>query len=273
MPFTAALVTANPVLGDVKANLATVIDALRRERADVVVFPEMFLSGYLVRDGLANCAISLDGPVLAELAAACRETGKHVIVGGPRASEQRGVIANALFLVGPEGPIGHYDKTYLPTFSVFEEGLWFKPGTELPVFEVTLAGERVVLGLSICYDLFFPEVTKAMALAGADVLVCASASPSVSRRYFEAVFPARAIENTTWLLYTNLAGPQDALQFWGGAQAWSPRGEKIAQGPYDEASVVRVEVDLDVVAEMRRKRPTLRDTRGDVLRRLLESGT
>lgn len=273
MAFTVALATATPAIGDVKANLATVLDALRRERADLVVFPELFLSGYLVRDGLANCAVSLDGPVVRELEAACRATGKHLVVGTPRALEARGVIANSLLLVGPEGILGHYDKTHLPTFSVFEESLWFRPGTELPVFETTIAGERVRLGLSICYDLFFPEVTKAQALAGADVLVCASASPSISRRHFEAVFPARAIENTAWLLYTNLAGPQDALHFWGGAQAWSPRGERVALGPYDEPAVTPVRVDLESVSEMRAKRPTLRDTRSEILRRLLDAGS
>lgn len=273
MPFTVALVQARPVLGDVKANAARVVEALRREAADLVVFPELFLSGYAVKDGFAQLALdphAKDGPV-AEIARACRETGKHVIVGAPTHGRSRGLVRNTLLLLGPEGLVGHYDKVYLPTFSLFEEDLWFQEGHELPVFAVRLNGEDVRIGLCICYDLFFPEVTKTLALKGADVLVCASASPTPSRPHFEAVFPARALETTCHLLYTNLAGAQDAALFWGGAQAWSPRGNKLAQGAYDEEGTLKVVVDLADVEEARRRRPALRDTRPEVLRLLLDS--
>lgn len=270
--FTAALVQAEPAVGDVKANTATVVEALHRETADLVVFPELFLSGYAVRDLVHELAQPADGPALTEIAAACRAAGKHVVVGFPRQSDVRGVVHNSAALVGPSGLVGVYDKVYLPTFSVFEEDLYFKEGSRLPVFETTLGGARVKIGIAICYDLFFPEVTKAMALAGADVLVVPSASPNISQRYFEAVFPARAIENTSWLLYTNLAGPQDQATFWGGAQAWGPRGDRKVRGPDLVPAVTHVTVDLDEVAEARRKRPALRDTRPDVLRRLLEAG-
>lgn len=269
-----ALVQARPALGDVKANTARVVDALRRERdADLVVFPELFLSGYAVKDAFAQLALDVDateGPV-AELAHACRETGRHVVVGAPVRGRARGIVHNSLLLVGPGGVVGRYDKIYLPTFSLFEEDHWFQEGDALPVFDVTLGGERVRLGLSICYDLFFPEVTKALALQGADVLVCSSASPTPSRPHFEAVFAARALETTCHLLYTNLSGPQDTALFWGGAQAWSPRGGKIAQGPYDVEATTRVALDMADVAEARRRRPVLRDTRAEVLRLLLEA--
>ena len=270
--FTAALVQAEPVLGDVKANTATVVEALRREEADLVVFPELFLSGYAVKDLVHDIAEAEDGPALTEIAAACRATGKHVVVGFPRRPGMRGVVHNSAALVGPSGLVGVYDKVYLPTFSVFEEDHWFKEGSRLPVFEATIGGATVRIGIAICYDLFFPEVTKAMALAGADVLIVPSASPNISQRFFEAVFPARAIENTSWLLYTNLVGASDQATFWGGAQAWGPKGDRKVRGPDLVPSVTDVIVDLDEVAEARRKRPALRDTRPDVLRRLLAAG-
>jgi predicted amidohydrolase len=275
MPFQAALVQARPALGDLKANAARVVEALRREAAaDLVVFPELFLSGYAVKDGFAQLALdpaAPEGPV-AEIARACRETGKHVVVGAPTQARARGLVHNSLLLIGPGGLAGRYDKVYLPTFSLFEEDLWFQEGASLPVFDATLAGERVRLGLCICYDLFFPEVTKALARRGADVIVCASASPTPSRPHFEAVFPARALETTCHLLYANLAGPQDAAIFWGGAQAWSPKGAKLAQGPYDVEAVTHATLDMADVAEARRRRPVLRDTRDEVLRMLIEAG-
>lgn len=258
-------------MGDVKANAARVMDALRRESAGLVVFPELFLSGYAVRDGFSTLALAEDGPVVAELAAACRAAGKHLIVGAPTRSAVRGVLHNSLLLFTPQGYAGRYDKVYLPTFSLFEEDQWFREGDRLPVFDVTLGGERVRLGLTICYDLFFPEVTKTLALKGADVIVCASASPTPSRANFEAVFQARAVETTCHVLYTNLTGAQDAALFWGGAQAWSPRGALLAKGPYDEEAVTSVSVDVADVAEARRRRPVLRDTRDEVLRMLLDA--
>ena len=272
MPFEAALVQARPLLGDVKANAARVVETLRRERAELVVFPELFLSGYALRDAWAACALGPGSPVVAELAAACRDTGKTLVVGTPFHGRARGVVHNSLLLVTPEGLAGRYDKTYLPTFSLFEEDHFFKEGSALPVFETTLGGETVRLGLTVCYDLFFPEVTKTLALKGADVLVCASASPSPSRVHFESVFPARAVETTCHLLYTNLVGPQDAASFWGGAQMWNAKGGLVAKAPYDEEHVLRVDVDMADVAEARRRRPVLRDTRTDVLRALLDAG-
>ncbi|HEX2021629.1 MAG TPA: carbon-nitrogen hydrolase family protein, partial [Candidatus Thermoplasmatota archaeon] len=228
------------------------------------------LSGYALRDGLANAALDPDGPVVRDLARACADTGSALVVGAPvRAA--RGLVRNSLLFLTPDGSAGRYDKVYLPTFSLFEEDHFFQEGDRLPVFDATLGGEKVRLGLSICYDLFFPEVTKALALAGADVLVCASASPTPSRLHFESVFPARAVETTCHLLYTNLVGPQDAALFWGGAQAWSARGGLIAKAPYDEEHVLRVEVDMADVEEARRRRPVLRDTRREVLRLLLDA--
>lgn len=271
MPFDAALVQARPVLGDLKTNTARVVEALRREQAHLVVFPELFLSGYALRDGFSALALDLDAPLVGELAEACRATGKTLVAGAPTHGKARGIVHNSLLLVTPDGRVRTYDKVYLPTFSLFEEDHFFKEGHALPVFDVTLGGERVKLGLTICYDLFFPEVTKTLAMKGADVIVCASASPTPSRANFEAVFPARAVETTCHVLYTNLVGPQDAALFWGGAQAWSPRGNMLAKAPYDEEHVLKVRVDLADVAEARRRRPTLRDTRAEVLRMLLDA--
>lgn len=271
MPFDAALVQARPVLGDVKANVARVVETLRRERAELVVFPEMFLSGYALRDGFASEAVDMGGDVVRELAAACRDTGKVLVVGAPVRSAVRGLLHNSLLLIDQQGGVRRYDKVYLPTFSLFEEDHFFREGASLTPFEVTLGGEPVKLGLTICYDLFFPEVTKALAMGGADVLVCASASPSTSRTHFESVFPARAVETTCHLLYTNLVGAQDAALFWGGAQAWNAKGGLIGKAPYDEENVLRVTLDMADVAEARRRRPVLRDTRAEVLRMLSEA--
>ncbi|HVL47993.1 MAG TPA: carbon-nitrogen hydrolase family protein [Candidatus Thermoplasmatota archaeon] len=261
-----ALVAHRPVLGSVKDNLAHVLDVVRREDADLVAFPEMYLSGYGLRDGIPLAAAETAEAVRA-IRDAARAKDMTVVVGGPREGRARGVVHNAAYIIGP-GLEGAYDKVYLPTFSVFEEGHWFREGSTLPVFE-TPHGR---VGLAICYDLFFPEVTKTLAMSGADIIVCISASPVTSKRYFEAVMPARAIETTAFLLYTNIAGFQDTIPFWGGAQAWGPKGDLKARLPDDEPGILRLEIDLAEVREARAKRPALRDTRPEILRALLEAG-
>jgi predicted amidohydrolase len=273
MPFEALLVQARPQLGDLKANAARVVDTLRRapRAQELVVFPELYLSGYAVKDAFHALAVDEESPLVRELADACRATRKHLVVGAPVRSRTRGVLHNSLLYFSPDGYQGRYDKVYLPTFSLFEEDQWFQEGAGLPVFDATLGGERVRLGLCICYDLFFPEVTKTLARKGADVIVCASASPTPSRQHFESVFPARAVETTCHLLYTNLAGPQDAALFWGGAQAWSAKGGLLAKAPYDDEHQLAVTLDVADVAEARRRRPVLRDTRPEVLRMLLDA--
>ncbi len=116
------------------------------------------------------------------------------------------------------------------------------------------------IGVHICYDLYFPELQKRQVLEGADVLVNISASPSTSRRFFEALLPARAIENACFSLYSNNVGSQDGLVFWGGCQAYGPRAESLGVLEEYEEGVLRVELDLDALQPAREFRPTLRDT-------------
>jgi hypothetical protein len=112
--------------------------------------------------------------------------------------------------------------------------------------------------------LFFPELLKGMALKGADIIVCISASPSISKEHFEQVLPARAIENTVFMAYANLVGTQENLVFWGGSQAYSPKGDFIERAAYNKEDVVTIDVDFDLISEARAGRPTLRDTRAEL---------
>lgn len=254
-----ALAQFQPTLADKEANLSRMLAVLRRHEADLYVFPELILTGYLAKDAHRRLAEPADGPSVERLAKAAAERDALVVVGMPRVSETPGVIHNSAVLLDGEGALGHYDKVYLPSFSVFEEDQWFGEGRSLPVFG-TPHGK---LGLCICYDLFFPEITKTLALGGAETLVCISASPSISKDYFEAVMPARAIETTSFLLFANNVGPQDNLVFWGGSQAWSPFGEPLGRAKDFEEDVLLVELDKAEIPVARRKRPVLRDTRAE----------
>ncbi|MEA3191481.1 MAG: 5-aminopentanamidase [Thermoplasmata archaeon] len=251
-----ALHAATPRLGDVAANLGAVANAVAAKEAELVVFPEMFASGYAIGDDVQRLALTDDDERWAPLAKACKKAKAHAIVGGPR-KLRAGVTANSAFLVGPDGVEAAYDKRALATFTTFQEGLFFRPGRGSPVWD-TPVGK---VGIGICYDLFFPEFSRAQTLAGADILLNISASPSTSQRFFEALLAARAIENACFVGYSNVAGPQDALVFWGGAQAHSPRGTLMGRTPGMEPGRIVVDMDLDDLAPAREFRPTLRDGR------------
>jgi predicted amidohydrolase len=247
-------------VGDVKANLARVLEDLDEVGPDhdLVLFPELFLAGYTAGDEHHELALDLDGPVLGEIAQAARRHEAAVVVGGPRQGEVRGTTHNSAFLATPEGEVRAYDKVHLPTFNVFEEGLVFTPGERGLLVEL---GD-VTVGVAICYDLFFPEVTKDLALRGADVLATISASPVTSHPYFETVLPARALETTCPVLYCNLTGREGSITFAGGSRAYSPLGDTLLDAPNQAEDVASTTLDLDRVELARRKRPVLRDTRG-----------
>src|SRR2546428_9946114 len=116
----------------------------------------------------------------------------------------------------------------------------------------------------ICYDAFFPELAKTYALQGADALAIISASPATSKPFFDKILPARAIENTLFVLYANLVGTELNIVFQGGTQAIGPRGEDLGRGKDFEADVVIVDVDLRHLLLARELRPTLRDTRAEL---------
>ncbi|PSG98281.1 hypothetical protein BRD56_01425 [Thermoplasmatales archaeon SW_10_69_26] len=244
-------------VGEVKPNLAQALEDVAEHGpdADLVLFPELFLTGYTAGQRHRELALDLDGSVLDELARAAREQGTAILIGGPRQGEDG--THNSAFLLAPDGQRHAYDKVHLPTFDVFEEGLVFEPGNRGLIVDL---GD-VTLGIAICYDLFFPEITKDLAMRGADVLATISAGPTTSSDYFEAVLPARALETTSFVLYGNLVGTQGEITFGGGSQAISPLGETLIEPAGRDETVLTAELDLDHVDLARRKRPALRDTR------------
>lgn len=248
-----ALHSAAPRLGDVAANVTRVREALQGDD-ELVVFPELFLTGYNIGDDVQRLAFKDRDERLVPLMEACEQHGTHLVVGAPH-TPRRGLTYNGALCIDDAGAVNWVHKRALPTFTTFREALFFARGEkQTPWF--TRFG---ALGVGICYDLYFPEIQRRQALEEADVLLNISASPSSSRRFFEALLPARAIENACFSLYSNNVGAQDGLVFWGGSQAWGPRGELLGRAEAYEEGVVRVDLDLDDVEAAREFRPTLRD--------------
>ena len=239
----------------------------KEQGADLVIFPEMSLTGYVVLDQVYELAETIPGSSTEKVEALAKRTGMHIIFGMPELSEKtQATVFNTAVFVGPRGLIGKYRKMYLPTHSVFEEKRYFRPGYEVTAFQTDIGN----IGLSICYDIFFPEVYRLTRLKGAQLMVCISASPAVRRGYFEILTSARALENTAFLAYVNLAGVEDGLQFWGGSRLVCPTGDVVAKAKYDEEDFVVCDVDFSDLRTAETFIPTLRDLRPELFDKLKE---
>jgi len=268
--ITIALAQISSKRENKKANLRKIEELTikaKEQAADLVIFPELSLTGYVVRDQIYELAETIPGPATKKIEGIARKTGMHVIFGMPELSEKtKATIFNTAVFIGPKGFIGKYRKMYLPTHSVFEEKRYFRPGYQTAAFNTALGN----IGLCVCYDLFFPEVCRLTRLKGAQLIVSISASPSVRRSFFEILTVARALENTAFLAYVNLAGVEEGLQFWGGSRLVSPTGDILAKAKYDEEDFVTCEVDYNDIRPAETFIPTLRDLRPELLDELKE---
>ena len=235
-------------------NMERLLSIVEKNEADMYVFPELYLTGYLIRDKIFEKAITLEDEIFEKIQKIGKD--KILIFGFPERSEH--IYNSAAVIVDGEMHVAR--KLYLPNFGPFEEKLYFKDGDK-PFIVDTSFGK---IGVQICYDAFFPEVAKMQALNGAKIIVNISASPITSRAMFEKIIPARAIENTVFFVYVNWAGLQRTMEFWGGSMLYSPKGDLLYKAPYFEEDVHTVEIYLDDIPVARRVRPTLRDTKKEL---------
>ena len=257
-PVNLFLAQTGPKVGNKERNLRQVLEhasRARRKNVDLLIFPELHLTGYTMRDEVSHLAEPIPGPSTRKIEAAAKEHGVHIVFGMPEESEVKGVIHNTAVLVGPKGFVGKYRKIHLPTHSVFEERRYYRPGREAAVFKTDFG----TVGLNICYDLYFPELTRLQALQGAELIVCISASPGLRRRFFEGFCLSRAMENAVYLAYVNRVGIEEGLQFWGGSRLVAPNGSVLAQCKYDVEDFQICKVDLEEVSRARVFIPTIKD--------------
>jgi len=249
---------------DKKENLRKIEEFIikaKEQGVDLVIFPELSLTGYVLHDQVYELAEVVPGPSTKRIEELAKRTGMHIIFGMPELSEKtEATIFNTAVFIGPTGFIGKFRKMYLPTHSVFEEKRYFRPGYQIVAFNTAIGN----IGLIICYDLFFPEVCRLTRLKGAELIVCISASPAIRKDYFEILTAARALENTVFLVYVNLSGVEEGLQFWGGSRLVSPTGDLMAKAKYDEEDLVICEVDYSDMRPAEAFIPTLRDLRPEL---------
>jgi 5-aminopentanamidase len=246
----AAVVQSAPALGDVAGNLERCLDQLRIAAltgVTLVVFPECALSGYMFDERAAAwaCAEPVPGPSTDALARACADHGTHCVLGLLERERER--LRNTAVLIGPDGLIGRYRKSHIACVGA---DCFTVPGDEPFVVYETGVGR---IGLQICYDWRFPEITRILALQGADVIAHPTNSPSASRELAEFMMRARAAENAVFCLTANRCGDEAGTEFFGLSQIIDPLGRRMAQAQGAEAMLI---ADLDLaLARSKTKAP------------------
>jgi len=262
-----ALISMRPEIGNKKNNIKKMENYIKKTKADFYVFGEMTLTGYPLKDEIRDLAEKINGPSIKKIKKISKENNCYIVFGMPLKDDKvEGLNHNSAVLIHPNGKIDAYHKWFLPTFGPFEEKIFYDAGENLDVFN-TKYGK---VGLIVCYDLFYPEICKAYSQMGAEMIICISASPSVTRKYFEALLPARAIENTVFMIYSNIVGTQEELVFWGGSQACDPLSNLLVKGNYFKENIVTCEIDLEKIKTARANRPVLRDIRPEIYQDLYE---
>jgi predicted amidohydrolase len=260
--ITVTLAQITCPLHDKEGNLKRMREVVRKTKGKIVIFPELTLTGYMPRDDLFMQAETVVGPTIKSVLRLAKQTKKDIVFGAPMKDERvPGLVYNSCLLASGRGALFRYDKMYLPTFGPFEERVFFAEGRGATVGN----GLHAKLGLMVCYDMFFPELAKLETLKGAQMLVNISAAPTTSRPFFRRVMPGRAVENAIYVAYCNMVGVHGSLVFAGGSVLYGPRGEELLRAKDLEEDIVEVPVNLADLEIARRFRPTVRDTRVELL--------
>lgn len=240
-PFTACIVQPTSQPYDKVGNLRRALDwmdAAAANGASLMVFPEMYLTGYLVRDKLPELMEALpDGEVLTALREKAKTLSMGVIMGMPIENPQGGKPYNAMVMIDRDGsvPYAAY-KTHL--FGGEEK--MFAHGKALRAFDTSFGR----MGVMVCYDGEFPETARTLALDGAKILVLCSANMTPYEDYHPVYMRARAMENCVYSLYSNYVGTEKRFHYCGQSGAWHPTGRILAQADTSEETLLYAPVDL-----------------------------
>jgi 5-aminopentanamidase len=236
-----AVAQIDPQLGEKERNLATCFARMEEAAAagaELLVLPECAIPGYMFDSGeeALPFAEEIPGPSTEALEGECARLGVYVVCG---LLERDGdALRNAAAFVGPDGLIGAYRKTHLPFLGVDR---FVVPGDTLPVFETPLGR----IGIEICYDLRFPEVTRTLALRGADIVAHPTNFPMAAKIQTELITVARAAENRIYLLTANRVGKERRGEFCGWSQIVDPYGKRLAEADEREEKLLVGEVDVE----------------------------
>lgn len=276
MRVTIGLAQIYPKLADLKYNLNKHLDYVNQaveQGVDLVVFPELSMTGYQVQDLVPEVAMhtTIDDPIFAQLMEASHKL--DIVVGFVHEDKRnRFYIADAYLSGGEVVHIHH--KLYLPTYGMFDEMRYFARGNSVRAFDTRFGR----IGMLICEDFWHVSPAYLLWLDGADMLIFNSSSPSRglnesnqlgATRWVELVNQAYGSTFTSYVIHCNRVGYEDGKNFWGGSSVVDPDGEFLTHGLYFDEALITQEIDLNQLHRTRARLPLLRDERPGLVRREL----
>lgn len=264
MDYRVALAQIKPKLGCIADNLAIIEQTAERaiaQGADLLLFPELALTGYFLKDLVPDVALSLDAPEIDRL----RELSRRIsmAVGLVEVSADYRFFNTALYLEG--GEIRHlHRKVYLPTYGLFDEQRYLARGERFRAFDTRFGR----FGLLVCEDMWHLSASYVLAMDGATSLLCLSSSPGRGVAEGEGLATAAAWQKLTAttamflncnVLYCNRVGCEDGVTFWGGSEAVGPAGSVVARGSQFEEELVTAQMAESSLRRERIFAPMMRD--------------
>ena len=264
--FRVAVAQIAPTLGDLEKNLAlhekTAREAIAQS-ANLLIFPELSLTGYFLKDQVPSVALRPDAQALQLF----RELSQRIaiVLGFVEEAPGHRFYNASVYFEG--GEIRHiHRKVYLPTYGIFDEARYLAAGNRVRAFDTAL-GRMAIL---ICEDLWHPAAPAIAAWDGAELLICPSASPGRGLGQVGPFQNASTWERTirTWgdlltsfVLYANRVGYEDGACFWGGSEVVAPSGEPLAKARYLEEELLLADLEPGALRRARVANPLLRDER------------
>lgn len=256
MSINIGLVQMNITLGHKTANIGHARYLVRGLRGkQLLLLPELWSTGYDLKRA-KELAEDMDGETVQFMSETAKETG--AFVGGSILSAKNGGIYNTFVLVSPEGKVvATYDKAHL--FRLMQEDVYLAPGAAFSSVDMGFAKA----GLSICYDLRFPEIFRYYADKPVDMMLLVAQWPTPRLEHWRTLIRARAIENQCFVLACNRVGTDAANTFFGHSMVVDPWGEILVEGD-DSEQVLTCELDLATIEAARKRIPVLTDRRKDL---------
>ena len=253
-------------LGDRQANLERHqrwVEKARQAGVQLLVFPELSLTGYFLKDLVPEIAITLEGPQMKEILGLSKDL--DLVVSAVIEEPDHRYFNASLYL--SNGELAHlHRKVYLPTYGMFDEQRYLAPGDRFRSFKTPFGRA----GILICEDIWHLSSAYILSLEGVDLIICPSASPGRGVTTDERLGTAESYNLvcrtyaqflTTFFLYCNRVGYEDGANFWGGSMVIAPNGDIVAQEEDADEALVTATLELGEVRRQRLANPLLRDER------------
>lgn len=267
------LAQTKPILGNVEKNAAEHFEIIKKavaDKCDMVIFPELSLTGYYLLDLVYEVAMDESHSIYQEFLKLSQDIA--IVFGYVEETPDRRFYNSAAFV--HRGRTVHtHRKVYLPDYTLFEEGRYFAPGSEIDAFDTEFGR----FGLLICEDAFHMSALYILSQSGAQNIIIPSNSPArgnqegghdasnfwqTSNKYIAGVL-------TVNLIYVNRVGVEDGVSFWGGSEAYDAKGRRLKALPMFKEAAEDVSINMKTVRTARIETPFLRDEKAFILKNYL----